>query len=89
MADEFIKGFGILSGAGLIWMMLAGWYRTDSFGGKQFTAARPENPSTIDSLGLLLMDAMFWFAIIGALTFWVLLPVLRQTRGYLAARSAE
>jgi len=25
MADEFMKGFGILTGAGLLWMTLAGW----------------------------------------------------------------
>ena len=31
MADEFIKGLGIFTGAGLIWMVLAGWYRTPSF----------------------------------------------------------
>ncbi|ERH06655.1 MAG: hypothetical protein J07HN4v3_02278 [Halonotius sp. J07HN4] len=31
MADEFMKGFGILTGAGLLWMTLAGWYQTPSF----------------------------------------------------------
>jgi len=31
MADEFMKGFGILTGAGLVWMVLAGWYQTPSF----------------------------------------------------------
>ena len=31
MADEFIKGLALFCGAGLAWMVLAGWYRTPSF----------------------------------------------------------
>lgn len=87
MADEFIKGFGILSGAGLIWMTLAGWYRTPSFGGRQFTGPRPEDPTTFETLGLVVMDASFWFMILGTLAFWVVIPAMRETRGYLEARA--
>ena len=32
MADEFMKGLGIFTGAGLAWLVLASWYRTPSFG---------------------------------------------------------
>ncbi|MFC6871960.1 DUF7314 family protein [Halobellus marinus] len=81
MADEFIKGLGIFTGAGLAWMVLAGWYRTPSFESEQQLVAPVElsdSATMFDSLGVLLMDAFFWFAIIGALTFWVLIPVVRQ-----------
>jgi hypothetical protein len=33
MADEFAKGLAIFSGAGMIWLTIAGWYRTPSFEG--------------------------------------------------------
>ena len=35
MADEFIKGLSIFTGAGLGWMVLAGWYLTPSFESQQ------------------------------------------------------
>ncbi|WP_248515249.1 DUF7314 family protein [Salinarchaeum laminariae] len=78
MADEFVKGFGILSGAGLIWMILAGWYRTPSFGGKQLTAEVSPASNIYEQMAYLIMDAMFWFMILGPLTFWVLIPLGRQ-----------
>ncbi|MGQ4555774.1 DUF7314 family protein [Halobellus sp. GM3] len=81
MADEFIKGLGIFTGAGLAWMVLAGWYRTPSFESEQQLVAPVEladSATMFDTLGVLLMDMFFWFAIIGALTFWVLIPVARQ-----------
>lgn len=84
MADEFIKGLGILTGAGLLWMVLAGWYRTPSFEStKQLVA-----PLTVDTgsatllnlIAITLMDVFFWLAILGPLTFWVLVPAGRQAR---------
>jgi hypothetical protein len=89
MADEFIKGFGILMVGGLAWMTFAGWYRTPSFEGAQLIGeVTIENPTVFDQIGLLLMDAFFWFAILGALTFWVVVPLIGQTRKYLDERSA-
>jgi len=85
MADEFIKGFGILSGAGMIWMILAGWYRTPSFGGRQLTAPVSPASNIYEQMAYLLMDAMFWFMILGPLTFWVLIPLGRQIRAEYAA----
>ena len=82
MADEFVKGFAILSGAGLLWMILAGWYRTHSFGGAQLTDAVPEDLSSVDLLAVLLMETMFWFMILGTLTFWVVIPTVRSAVGY-------
>jgi hypothetical protein len=82
MADEFIKGLGIFTGAGLAWMVLAGWYRTPSFESQQQLVAPvelSESATMFDSLGVLLMDMFFWFAVLGALTFWVLIPIVRQT----------
>lgn len=86
MADEFAKGFGILSVAGLIWMILAGWYRTPSFAGKQLTAEVSQASNVYEQMAYLIMDAMFWFMILGPLTFWVLIPLGRQLHAGYQAR---
>jgi len=89
MADEFIKGLTALLVGGLGWMSLAGWYRTPSFEGAQLIGPVPtENLTIYDQLGLFLMDAFFWFAVIGALTFWVVVPAVDELRDYLDERSA-
>lgn len=80
MADEFAKGLGILTVAGLGWMVLSGWYTTASFEEGQLFAAPPENPDFYGQLSLFLRDALWWFAIIGALTFWVVIPAVRELR---------
>lgn len=87
MADEFAKGLGILMAAGLGWLTLAGWYRTPSFEGKQLNAGiEISDPNIYQQLGLFLMEALFWFAVLGALTFWVVIPVLEEVRDVLAER---
>ncbi|MFB6093185.1 MAG: hypothetical protein ABEK02_09265 [Haloquadratum sp.] len=83
MADEFIKGLSIFTGAGLAWMVLAGWYRTPSFESSQQLVAPMslgDSATMFDQLAVMLMDVFFWFAIVGALTFWVVIPVVRQAR---------
>lgn len=85
MGDEFIKGLGILTGAGLVWMVLAGWYNTPSFEGAQLIGSNPDSVDVYGSLALTLKEVMFWFAISGALVFWVLLPAARGFRSYLAS----
>jgi hypothetical protein len=80
MADEFAKGFGILVTAGLGWMTLAGWYTTAGFEDTQLIAPDPAAANFYDSVALLLKDVLFWFAILGALTFWVLIPAMREAR---------
>lgn len=86
MADEFAKGLGLLSGAGLIWLVLAGWYRTPDFDGPQLTAEiQYKALSMYDLIAVQLMFAMFWLAIFGALFFWVLVPAGREV--YAAASS--
>ncbi|WP_246983414.1 DUF7314 family protein [Halorientalis marina] len=80
MADEFAKGLGILMTAGLGWMVLAGWYNTAGFEDTQLIAPDPENVEVYGQLGLLLKDALFWFALIGALTFWVIIPAVDEAR---------
>ncbi|MFB6252289.1 MAG: hypothetical protein ABEI27_11515 [Halobellus sp.] len=90
MADEFVKGLGIFTGGGLAWMVLAGWYRTPSFESSQQLVAPTsigDSATMFDSLGILLMDALFWFTVIGALTFWVGIPVIRQAREALEERA--
>lgn len=86
MADEFIKGLGVLTGAGMVWFSIAAWFNTPSFEGQQLIAPNPD-PATLSTYGQLLLtvkDAMFWFAILGAVTFWIVLPALRVGREYLA-----
>lgn len=80
MADEFVKGLTTLTGAGLVWMVLAGWYNTPEFEGAQLIGPDPENLGMYDSAAIVLKDALFWFAIIGALVFWVVIPAVRVGR---------
>ncbi len=80
MADEFLKGLGILTGAGFGWMVLAGWYNTVGFAEAQLIGPGPADPGGLDALALLLKEGLFWFAILGAITFWVLVPAMRHAR---------
>lgn len=89
MADEFAKGLAILTGSGLLWMVFAGWYQTESFEGTQLIAPPPENPGLYGDLALLLTDAFFWFAILGALAFWVVIPAGRKAKASLSERLGE
>jgi hypothetical protein len=90
MADEFIKGLGIFTGGGLAWLTLASWYRTSSFEStQQLVEPVSANSNIFDSLGVVLMDAMFWFTLIGALTFWVLIPAGREARKAIENRRTD
>jgi hypothetical protein len=82
MADEFAKGLGIFTIAGLGWLILAGWYNTPSFEGVQLTGPNPspETLGTYGQLAIALKDALFWFAILGAVTFWVVIPAFEEAR---------
>lgn len=85
MADEFAKGLGILTTAGLVWMVMAGWYNTPSFDEVQLI--HPVDPATLGAYGgvaLTFKEAMFYLAIIGTLTFWVVIPAAREARTVLA-----
>jgi hypothetical protein len=86
MADEFIKGFTILTVSMLGWMVIAGWYNTRSFGEKQFAMQAPENLQPIGELALTLKTGLLWFAFLGALVFWVIIPATRELR---KARASE
>ena len=85
MADEFMKGFGLFSVASFLWLISASWYRTPSFeSNRQLIAPPPAEPGTMfDSLGIFLGDLMFWTALVGAFTFWILIPASRQARSAL------
>jgi Zn-dependent protease with chaperone function len=86
MADEFAKGLGILTGAGLAWMVLAGWYTTPGFEDTQLIAPNPTNLDVYGTAAIILKEALFWFAILGALTFWVVIPAVRRGREAMADR---
>ena len=92
MADEFIKGLGIFTGAGLGWLVLAGWYRTPGFEStRQLVSPVSPDPASADMFNLLaigLMDTLLWFAILGPLAFWVVLPAIRQARKAMDERQA-
>jgi hypothetical protein len=84
MADEFMKGTAILTGVGLVWMVLAGWYKTPSFEGAQLTGTPSGDLGMWGDAAILLESGLRWFIIIGVLTFWVVIPAAEQTRQYLS-----
>ncbi|MFC6961467.1 DUF7314 family protein [Halocatena marina] len=86
MADEFIKGFAILTGGMLGWMVIAGWYNTPSFTEAQLSVPVEQELQMLDQLALTFKTGFLWFAILGALTFWVLIPAGRELRSAWAAR---
>ena len=91
MADEFAKGLAVFMGAGLAWLTLAGWYRTPEFEGDGVQLVAPaETPQTVyGELGVALMDVMAWFAVIGALTFWVVIPAFDEARDVVSKWRAD
>jgi hypothetical protein len=81
MADEFIKGFTLFTLGGLGWLTFGGWYRTPSY----YDIVQLVNPAegvntAYGEIGLVVGDASFWLMILGALTFWVFIPLSRQLR---------
>lgn len=82
MADEFMKGFAILVTAGLGWLTLAGWYSTAGFESTQLYAPNPapDTLTTLDTFAIFLKEGLWIFAVTGALTFWVVIPAIRQYR---------
>lgn len=77
MADEFAKGLAILTGSGLLWMVFAGWFNTPDFE-TQFLGSSPADPGAFVEAALVLKEGFFWFAILGTLTFWVVIPATRE-----------
>ncbi len=84
MADEFAKGLGILTTAGLAWMILAGWYNTPSFHDPQLISPDPTNVGVYGEMALLVKDVLLWTAILGALAFWVVIPLAQAVRAEVA-----
>ncbi|WP_132057662.1 DUF7314 family protein [Halorussus amylolyticus] len=80
MADEFAKGLGILTGGGLVWMVLSGWYTNEGFESTQLFGEIPSGLGTYGQAAIVLRDALFWFTIIGVLVFWVVIPAFQQLR---------
>lgn len=86
MADEFAKGLSVFVGGGFVWFLMSAWFNTPSFEGTQLIAPNPD-PSTLNAYGqlaVMVKDVMFWFAILGALTFWVVIPAIEQARTAMA-----
>ena len=81
MADEFMKGLTLFTLGGLGWLTFAGWYRTPSFYVVDQLFSEPTGVvSVYDEIGVFAGDVFFWLMIIGALTFWVLIPATRELR---------
>lgn len=81
MADEFMKGFAMLVVFGLLWMVLAGWYNTPGFEGAQLLGETTGAGTLYDQIGYVLRDGFLWAAILGPITFWLLIPMARAYRG--------
>lgn len=84
MADEFVKGLGIVTTAGLGWMILSGWYTTPGFEDTQLVGEAPGTVDIYGELALVSREALFWFMVLGALTFWVIIPGINQLRDAVA-----
>ncbi|GAB7090014.1 hypothetical protein JCM18237_02850 [Halorubrum luteum] len=85
MADEFMKGLALFTLGGLGWLTFAGWYRTPSFYQVDQLFADPRAAQSVyEEIGILAGDVFFWLMIIGALTFWVLVPASRELREMLS-----
>tara|TARA_B110000116_G_C16381789_1_gene378908 strand:- start:73 stop:330 length:258 start_codon:yes stop_codon:yes gene_type:complete len=80
MADEFMKGFGILSIAGLAWMILSGWFNTPGFETTQLIAPVPSGLDFYGQFSIILREVVFWFAVVGALSFWVIIPAINEIK---------
>ncbi|WP_336345075.1 DUF7314 family protein [Halalkalicoccus ordinarius] len=80
MSDEFMKGFGILTSAGLFWFIVAAWFNTESFGGTQLVAPNPDDVGLYADILIGIKDVAVWFGILGALTFWFVIPAVREGR---------
>jgi TM2 domain-containing membrane protein YozV len=83
MADEFMKGFALLIVCGLLWMVLAGWYNTAGFEARQLLAPTTGAGTVYDQIGYVLRDGLFWAAVLGPVTFWLVIPGIRAARGRL------
>jgi hypothetical protein len=86
MADEFMKGFVIFVTASLGWLVVAGWYKTPAFKGPQLLGTYPENPDVFSQIAIIVGEGLFYFAIFGALAFWILVPAINQAREAYAER---
>ncbi len=90
MADEFMKGLTLFTLGGLGWLTFAGWYRTPSFYNIDQLFSDPTGVNSVyDEIGVLAGDAFFWLMVLGALTFWVLVPATRELRATLADDAAN
>ncbi len=80
MADEFIKGLGLTSVGGLVWLSISAWFNTEGFAGTQLVAAPPDDIGLYVNVLLTIREIALWTAILGALTFWIVIPALREGR---------
>ena len=80
MADEFAKGLGIATTAGLGWMVLSGWYTTPGFEDTQLIGDIPTGLGTYGTLAIELREVLFWLTIFSMLLFWVVIPGVRKAR---------
>ncbi|MFC7232731.1 hypothetical protein ACFQMM_17725 [Saliphagus sp. GCM10025308] len=50
----------------------------------QLVGPNPEDPGTYTTLALVVKEAAFYFGILGAVTFWALIPAGRRVRTHYA-----
>jgi hypothetical protein len=70
-------------------MVLSGWYTTPGFEDTQLVGEVPADPDVFGQLALVSREALFWFMILGGLTFWVVIPGLNQLRSAMAGEDEQ
>jgi TM2 domain-containing membrane protein YozV len=80
MADEFMKGFAIFIVCGLLWIVLSGWYNTAGFEAAQLLAETQGAGTLYDQIGYVLREGFFWAAVLGPVTFWLIIPAVKEFR---------
>jgi hypothetical protein len=61
-------------------MVLSGWFTTPGFEDTQLVGEIPGNLDAYGQAAIVLREVMFWFIVLGVLTFWVVLPAVEQFR---------
>lgn len=79
MADDFMVGFGFLSGGGLLWLFFGGIFKTPDFP-RQLGFPADAHPPAIGishQAGVFLADLAMALMIVGPIVFWIALPLAK------------
>lgn len=79
MADDFMVGFGFLTGGGLLWLIFAGIFKTPSFPSQLgfATGTHPPALGISKQAGVLFADLSMTLMILGPVVFWIAVPIAK------------